>query len=236
MKSNARKTAAPAAIARDDEAASRPPKTSGRAARRDRIRAELIKIGLDLFKQKGFDATLVNDIVEAAGLSPRTFFRYFRTKDDLVFDWMDGQGEFAGPLLSARPHSESPLMAMEQTFLQLAEHHDAHRKMTSFLTHLIFDTPSLNGRYHLEHAKWESVFVDILRRSRAMPAAELFALRVQVSVAITAFVTAIRSWSAERKVVPLRPWIAAAFEALNDAARQTPASSARRRSAAKNPS
>jgi AcrR family transcriptional regulator len=211
-------------------------KPGGRAARRDRIRAELITIGLDSFKQKGFEATTVNDIVEAAGLSPRTFFRYFKTKDDLVFDWMDRQGEFVGPLLSARPLAESPLIAMERTFLQLAEHHDANRKMTSFLTHLIFDTPSLNGRYHLEHAKWESVFVDILRRSRALPSAELFALRVQVSVAITAFVTAIRSWSAERKVQPLSPWIAAAFEALNDAVKQAPLAAARRSRRARSPS
>jgi len=187
---------------------------SRRELRRDRIRSELVTAGLDLFKRKGYDATTISDIVESVAMSPRTFFRYFKSKDDLVFEWMDRQGEFVDPVLSARPRDETPLQAMEQTFLELADVHDDNREHTYFLTHLVFDTPSLSGRYHLEHAKWEDDFINVLQRSRAGTPEERFMLRVQVSTAITAFVTAIRSWAEAGDLQPLRPWVGAAFAAL----------------------
>ena len=184
-----------------------------RAVRRDRIRAELIEIGLELFKLKGFDETTVNDIVAAAGMSPRTFFRYFKTKDDLVMDWIEGQGEFALPILEARPATERPFDAMKATFLALADLHDQQADLTQLRTHLIFDTPSLSGRFHEEHAKWEGIFMQALKR-KAMTKAQSYVLRVQVSIAITAFIVAIRSWSEDSHSETLRLWVEKAFQAV----------------------
>lgn len=186
----------------------------GRIQRRDRVRRELIDIALDLFSRKGYDDTTVSDIMESAGLSPRTFFRYFASKDDLVFAFMDQQGEFVLPQLAARPASESPLEAMEQCFLLLADTLDANRKRAKLLTHLVFDTASLAGRYHHEHAKWEEEWASILLRTRPVPADQHFALRVQVAASITAFVAAIRHWAKLRRGTPLRPWVEAAFVSL----------------------
>jgi AcrR family transcriptional regulator len=42
-------------------------------------------IAVRLFLMRGFDATTVDDVAEAAGIAPRTFFRYFPTKEDAVF-------------------------------------------------------------------------------------------------------------------------------------------------------
>lgn len=56
---------------------------------RERRRRETLRqisdAALDLFERRGVAGTTVDDIAEAAGVSPRTFFRYFPTKEDAVF-------------------------------------------------------------------------------------------------------------------------------------------------------
>lgn len=48
-------------------------------------RADLERIAFDLFEANGFDLTTVDDIAAAAGIGRRTFFRYFRSKQDVVW-------------------------------------------------------------------------------------------------------------------------------------------------------
>lgn len=207
------------------DGAPEPPKR--RVVRRDRVRAELIAIGLDFFRQKGFDATTVSDIAAAAGLSQRTFFRYFGCKEDLVFDWMDRQGDFMVPALRARPLSESPLKAMMEAFLQLADEHERHATQAHFRSQLIFETPSLGARFHEDQAKWGGQMAEALMH-HAKNAAERYALRVQVAIAITAYVVAMRSWAGSAKGGSPRPWVEQAFAAINDASMPEAPAAARR--------
>ncbi|MEZ0163457.1 TetR family transcriptional regulator [Kineococcus sp. LSe6-4] len=53
-----------------------------RERRRLATQAEIEQVALDLFARKGSERTTVDDIAAAAGISPRTFFRYFATKED----------------------------------------------------------------------------------------------------------------------------------------------------------
>jgi mycofactocin system transcriptional regulator len=60
----------------------RPPRTS---------REELARVAVDLFARKGFEETTLEDVADAVGVGRRTLFRYFASKNDLVwgdFDWV----------------------------------------------------------------------------------------------------------------------------------------------------
>lgn len=185
-----------------------------RALKRQRLRSDLIQASLQLFGEHGFDATTVDDIVAAAGVSRRTFFRYFNSKEDVVFDWMREQGEYMLQVLTARPAKESAFASIAFTFLKLADYHDANPKRSRFLSSLIMETPSLSSRYHDEYAKWEDHFIEVLQRSRASSARQAFAVRVQVAATISAFVVAVRTWIRDRGKGPLRTKVAAAFTIL----------------------
>ncbi|NGO69075.1 TetR/AcrR family transcriptional regulator [Streptomyces boncukensis] len=79
-------------------------------------RSALRDAAVRLYLERGPAAVTVQDICEAAGVSQRTFFNYFDSKDDAVFDW---DNRLAGDLtaqLAARPAQEPPLEALRRTF------------------------------------------------------------------------------------------------------------------------
>src|SRR5882762_10141223 len=53
--------------------------------RRQSALEEIVDVALDLFVRNGFEATTVESIAAKAGCSPRTFYRYFGSKEDVMF-------------------------------------------------------------------------------------------------------------------------------------------------------
>jgi AcrR family transcriptional regulator len=90
-----------------------------RERKKARTREAIIDAALDLFGSKGFEATTIEDIAAAADVSPRTFFRYFDSKVDLVMAHNEAHGDKIGPLIAARPATEGPLEALRQVVQQM---------------------------------------------------------------------------------------------------------------------
>ncbi|MEU0463677.1 MULTISPECIES: TetR family transcriptional regulator [Amycolatopsis] len=69
-----------------DESRSAPrPRVGRTTAGRRRLRHALTVAAIEKFSEQGYDATTVDEIASAAGVGRRTFFRYFRSKEDAIF-------------------------------------------------------------------------------------------------------------------------------------------------------
>lgn len=89
-----------------------------RERKKARTRDAIAAAAIDLFERKGYDATTVDEIAEAADVSPRTFFRYFDSKVDVIMGRKTGPGgdpdDDLAFRLGTRPPEEGPVEATRQ--------------------------------------------------------------------------------------------------------------------------
>src|ERR1700712_5570993 len=91
-----------------------------RTEQKELTRQALVDAALTLIAERGFDAITTDDIAVTAGVSPRTFFRYFATKESvLLFGEDDFVTSFTGVYL-AQPSSLGELEAIVASFASLA--------------------------------------------------------------------------------------------------------------------
>ena len=83
---------------------------------------------IDLFGEKGFDATTVDDIAAAAGVSQRTFFRYFASKNDLMGQGMLTYGEAIREAINAGPKSAVAFEVLRSAVLEITTTISSHAR------------------------------------------------------------------------------------------------------------
>lgn len=86
-----------------------------RERKKIKMREELVEAAFRLFVQQGFDNTTVNDIANLACVSPRTFFRYFSCKEDVVLDYELVEYDEIITALKSRPVNEPIWIALKKS-------------------------------------------------------------------------------------------------------------------------
>ena len=79
---------------------------SSTPSKRERTHARLQYVALDLFERRGFDATTVAEIAEAAGVTPMTFFRHFPSKSQALLE--DPYDPVIAAAVAGRPWTWAP--------------------------------------------------------------------------------------------------------------------------------
>ena len=123
-------------------------------------REELELIALELFAERGFEQTTVDDVAEAAGIGRRTFFRYFASKNDVVWGDFDAALEHLRAQLADVPF-DVPLMegisAAVKSFNELPDGAEPqHRVRMAMVLH----TPALQAHSTLRYAGWRAVIAE----------------------------------------------------------------------------
>lgn len=80
------------------------PELSLRERRRTETRHLIAQVALDRFERQGFKATTVEEIAEEVGIVSRTFFRYFGSKEEVLFGWH----RLAVDVIAAQPIPPGP--------------------------------------------------------------------------------------------------------------------------------
>ncbi|WP_217999156.1 TetR family transcriptional regulator [Nocardiopsis trehalosi] len=156
------------------------------------VRAEIAEVALGLFAAQGFDDTTVDQIARAAGLTKRSFFRYFPTKEDAAFAGVDVTGEHVVHALRERPVDETPWRSLHQVLRDWQQRIHASEQAVASLR-LIESTPSLRARVHEKREHWRGAVSEALR-DRSDGGLDAFTADLLVNAATAALDTATREW------------------------------------------
>ncbi|SEB62588.1 TetR/AcrR family transcriptional regulator [Streptomyces sp. TLI_105] len=156
----------------------------------------LADTALELFDTTGFDQVTVADIVAAAGISQRSFFRYFNNKEDVVFgDRIPSADEVRNELLR-HLDGNSVWDALRATFRTAALQMDDDTGHWKRATRVICHTPGLRARYLEKHLAWTDALVPEIA-PRINPDGPDAGLRAQtmINTALGCFDVALMRWS-----------------------------------------
>ncbi|MFJ6804504.1 TetR family transcriptional regulator [Streptomyces anulatus] len=166
--------------------------------KRQLVTDELTEAALQLMAREGFDAVTVDAIAAAAGVSKRTFFRYFASKEDVVVRFLADMGAGMRAELAARPAAEPPSEALRHAvWVAMAACADGveHSGRALRVVQLILRTPALRARFLEHQAQWcDDLAVETADRLGLDPEADL-APRLAAGAALAAFDTVLRRWS-----------------------------------------
>lgn len=156
------------------------------------VRSELAALAVQMFRDRGFDNTTVEDIARAAGLSKRSFFRYFPTKEDAVFEGVTSLGEQVAEAIASRPADESAWDCLHAVLRDWQQAINTERQALDSLR-LIETTPALRARHHQQR---DQIRAHITAALQARPGSQLdpFTADLITSAAAATLDCVLREW------------------------------------------
>lgn len=159
------------------------------------MRAEVAAAAVDLFLAKGFDETTVDEICAAAGLSRRSFFRYFRGKEDVVVSEFSALAEKGCRAFVARPADEDVWTALRRSMDPFIAWVDEDRHRAGALLRLVEQSPSLRASYLERVDKWRASLAGVLSVRLDAGTPHDLEIAVVAAACIGAHVAAARAWA-----------------------------------------
>jgi AcrR family transcriptional regulator len=173
----------------------------------------IAEIGLKLFVKNGYEATTLDAIAAASGISRRTFFYYLKSKEDVLL--AHDSGKFAPalrPTFLQQSPKQSPIAAARKTFLALASTYESKESIVA--DRLLRSIETLRLRKEALLVQAEEVLADAMYElwpdQTRRPA-----LRMDAMMAMGTLRIARENWRQEDAAHPLTHYIDKAFDLLD---------------------
>lgn len=167
-----------------------PSTTTGlRERKRQSTSQRIQQAALDLFETKGFDETTVEEVAQAAEVSRTSVFRYFGSKDDIVFA---AETELLEALL--RIMRDDPDATLGEVIVRYAQHIDEVMPDLHKRAAVIARLPKLIERLARVRGRWETAVCEELGARRGASAHSLED-RVAAGMAMSALFVAFLDWA-----------------------------------------
>ncbi|MFF5992680.1 acyl-CoA-like ligand-binding transcription factor [Prauserella flavalba] len=156
---------------------------------------ELAEVAQELFLERGFENVSVDDIAAAAGVSRRTFFRYFSTKADVL--WVESPAELARfrELLAAAPPEEPYADVLCRAAPRALSHPPERRTWALHRAELLLTVPAVLEKATVRHTEWRRIATEFVAARRGSGPDDLVAIAVGHAV-LAATVAAHEYWLA----------------------------------------
>ena len=133
-----------------------------RERKKARTRLALEKAALELFASDGFEATTADDIAARAGVSRSTFFRYFESKESVLFADLQQRLERFREQLAERRPDEMPIHAVRRACLDMARLYMENREVLVVRHRIIRTSRTLTGHDAQLDEAWEAAIAETL--------------------------------------------------------------------------
>lgn len=124
---------------------------------------EITRVAMGLFLEQGFEQTTIDQIASSAGISRRSFFRYFGTKEDIVLGDLASQGDLVKAALEQVPPTVGPWDALREA-LKAVDALTIDPEVTLKIARMMYQTSSLRSRSIEKHLHWQELLVPDIRR------------------------------------------------------------------------
>ena len=183
-----------------------------------RTREALVSAAVELFDRHGFHETTVDEIAARADVAPRTFFRYFPTKEAVLFPDADAKCDRIGRALAARPAGEHPFSSLVAVVGELADEIEAAGPEIELRQRLAADCPGVRTyeRTVLEAQVADTVAAFVADRLGVAPSADPRP-RVWAGLVMSSFRIALHLWLDSGRTGRLRAAVDDALAAAAEA-------------------
>lgn len=178
-----------------------------------RTQRALQTAALDLFAEQGYDETTTDEIAERAGVSPRTFFRYFPTKESVLFVGEYGWFQSFTKQFLEQPEELDDLEAMRATLHTLAPGLTKIRRALALYERAVASSPTLRGGVADHQVEDIATIADAIATRRGLPEADESCM-VLATVVLTTYRRAVMNWLAGPASADPRDLIAMEFDLL----------------------
>jgi AcrR family transcriptional regulator len=182
-----------------------------RARKKRETTRRIAETSLKLFLENGYERTTLDAIAAASGIARRTFFKYYKSKDDILASLAGGMVEALRPALLGVSPQQAPLEAVRDCLLELTAHHET--KESIVVDGLLRSTEALRARKQAVFVNMERIVFEALcevwpqKRRRD-------ALRVVAMVSIGTMRVAMEEWRCEGGTKPLAKYLRDSFATL----------------------
>jgi len=181
--------------------------------KKQQLRQALVTAAMSLFARDGFEETTVDQVAEAAGVSRRTVFRYFLTKDALVTEPMEVYRAHFIELLAELPPEADSFERVAHACLGSARAMGVERELLLKRRAIVMASPTLSAKERSLDESWEDALAAALgseggagkHQSRIVAAAVFAAMRTTLSQWLDAGAQGSLEALAEEGLVLLRP-------------------------------
>jgi AcrR family transcriptional regulator len=162
--------------------------------RKTQTRQEIAGVALGLFQRDGYARVSVEKIAQASGVSLRTFYRYFSSKEDVLAPILEeGTGDFAAAV-ARRPADEDLATAARRAYAQIAPSSDG-QLLVRALIRLLAEVPALRARWLAALRTLEDQLVPAVNQRVDRQLSELEA-QLTAAAIVTALRVSLELWAA----------------------------------------
>jgi len=142
-----------------------------RARKRRETLQRITDAGMRLFIEHGYDRTTLDEIAAAAGISRRTFFYYFKSKDDILLSLQNGMGEMIAAAVRDGPKDRRPLHLVRDAVIKICAAIPAAHMIA--IDRLMRASEAVQARKQASYVQHERTLFEALRSRWPEPQREI---------------------------------------------------------------